>query len=56
MKKQSDILDENIIYVYVRFRIKVRAIEKLIDFLKKNTTTFDCWWKDKPIGEPEDDN
>ena len=54
MKKQTNILDEETIYVYARFKIKQKVVEKLIEFLKTNTKTFDCWWKNK-IGEPEDE-
>ena len=52
MKTQPD-NPEDVVYVYVRFKIIRKSIVKLIDYLKQNTKTFDCWWKDKPIGEPE---
>jgi len=49
--KELSLDNERTVYIYVRFRIKLGAVTKLIDFLKQNTKTFDVWWKDYPIGE-----
>ena len=49
--KELSLDDERTVYIYVRFKIKLGAVTKLIDFLKQNTKTFNCWWKDYPIGK-----
>lgn len=45
--------EEKEVYIYVKFIIKAKSVIKLIEFLKANTKTFNCWWRNNPIGEPE---
>ena len=43
MKKLN--IDEEV-YIRVTFKIKRGAINKLIEFLKQNTKTFQYWWEE----------
>jgi hypothetical protein len=53
-QKPKESTEDKQIYYYARFYIKESAVEKLKEFLKANTKTYQCGWKNYPIGITDD--